>query len=412
MLKTEQNAIVGQSGGPTAAINATLAGVVQGAFQNAGIDKIYGMINGMQGFLDGNVRILNDIFKNGDSLELLKNTPAAALGSCRLKLPDINSDSETYKRIFNLLDEKNIKFLFYIGGNDSMDTVKKLSFYAENYSKDVKIIGIPKTIDNDLTGTDHAPGYGSAAKYVATTIQEICHDSAIYDIKSATIVEIMGRDAGWLTAAAALPRLNCGEVPSLIYLPEIEFSDERFIADIEKEFNKNKNIVIAVSEGIKYADGRYICETLNSQKCHDVDIFGHKWLSGTADMLKYTVKERFGCKVRSIELNTPQRCASHTSSLCDLNESVEIGRRAVETAASGKSGVMMSFRRISTHPYKIEIDCEDIVGIANSIRTVPEKYISPDKHNVTNECLEYIQPLIIGEPHIVYRNGIPVYFKL
>jgi len=409
MLK---NAIVGQSGGPTAAINATLAGIIRGAFQSSKIDKIYGMTNGIQGFLDGNTRILNDFFKNEEDLELLKNTPAAALGSCRLKLPDVYSttqkDIQVYEKIFESLREKNIGYLFYIGGNDSMDTVKKLSIYAKKNNIGVKIIGAPKTIDNDLNGTDHAPGYGSAAKYIAATMQEICHDNAIYPIKSIVITEIMGRDAGWLTAAAAMPRLYGGKSPNLLYLPESEFSDERFLFDIEEEFKKKPNIVIAVSEGIKYTDGRYICESCEK---HDTDIFGNKQLSGTANHLKYIIKEKFNCKVRTIELNTPQRCASHIASLCDIEESENIGFESIKTAVNEeKSGIMMVFRRISKKPYQIKISYEDITNIANEIKTVPLEYINEQKNNVTDECLEYIAPLITGEPKITYNNGIPKFF--
>lgn len=400
-----KNAIVGQSGGPTAAINATLAGVIRGAFQSAEIDKIYGMINGIQGVLNENVTVLNDIFSE-ENLKLLKNTPAAALGSCRLKLPDVDSGDKAYEKIFNLINEKNIGYFFYIGGNDSMDTVKKLRCYAENNRADVKIVGIPKTIDNDLTGTDHTPGYGSAAKYIAVTMQELCHDNAAYPAKSVLIVEIMGRDSGWLTAASALPRLYGGKSPSLVYLPEVEFSGERFLEDIGREFGNRRDIVIAVSEGIKYADGSYICENIN----HETDIFGNKLLSGTADHLKDIVKEKLNCKVRAIELNTPQRCASHIASLRDLNESEEIGIKAVETAAAGKSGIMMVFKRISSEPYNIAIEYESVGNIANKIKTVPLEYIAGAKNNVTDDCLRYIAPLIIGEPELIYQNGIPKFF--
>ncbi|MCL2097067.1 MAG: diphosphate--fructose-6-phosphate 1-phosphotransferase, partial [Oscillospiraceae bacterium] len=303
----KKNIIVGQSGGPTAAINATLAGVIRGASADENIEKIYGMVNGIQGLLEGNVRVLNGIFDDEMNPKLLRNTPAAALGSCRLRLPDVDSnnqdDIEKYIKIFSFLEEKNIKYFLYIGGNDSMDTVQKLSCYAERNNIEVKIIGTPKTVDNDLVGTDHTPGFGSAAKYTATTLHEICHDNEIYDMKSIVIVEIMGRDAGWLTASAALPRLYGWKAPNLVYLPEIEFSDERFVADIEKEFGKRNDIVIAVSEGLKYSNGKYVCENIE----HETDIFGHKQLSGTADCLKYIAKERFGCKVRAVELNTPQR---------------------------------------------------------------------------------------------------------
>jgi len=412
-MKNKNNIIIGQSGGPTSAINATLAGIIRGALESEKIDKIYGMLNGIQGVLNENIIFLNEIFKNGENLKLLKNTPAAALGSCRFKLPAVGShlqkDILLYEKIFDFLEEKDIKYLFYIGGNDSMDTLKKLSFYAEKNNKNIKTIGLPKTIDNDLSGTDHSPGYGSAAKYIAATIQEICHDNMIYPLKSIVIVEIMGRDAGWLTAAAALPRLYGGKAPNFLYLPECEFSDEKFIADIEREFEKTQSIVIAVSEGIKYSDGKYVCEV--SEK-RDIDIFGHKQLSGTANHLKYLAAEKLGCKVRAIELNTPQRCASHIASLCDLNEAEEIGFKAVEAADENQSGIMMTFRRISSQPYKIAITHKKISDIANKIKTVPLEYINGEKNNVTDECLIELAPLIIGEPEIIYNNGVPKFFVL
>lgn len=412
---TKGNAIVGQSGGPTAAINATLSGVIQGAIENGDIGEIYGMCNGIAGLLSKRIVNLRERFADSGELRLLENTPAAALGSCRVKLPNADTDEnrKVYEQIFDIFTEKDIKYFFYIGGNDSMDTVKKLSSYAKKYkaSSPVKIIGVPKTIDNDLSDTDHAPGYGSAAKYIASTVQEVSLDNAVYNQKSVLIVEIMGRDAGWLTAAAALPRLcgNKGRAADLLYLPETEFDSERFIEDIKNQLIKKPNIVVAVSEGIKYSDGTYVCEM---KEKHETDIFGHLWLSGTANVLKQLLREKLNCKIRAVELNTPQRCAGHISSLCDITEAVMIGKKAVEAAAEGKSGVMMTFRRVQNQPYKIEIGCEDIANIANAIRKVPDIYITPEKNNVTDECLEYILPLIMGEPDIIYKNGLPEYFKL
>ena len=412
MKKNAVNAIVGQSGGPTAAINATLSGVIRGALENPGINKIYGMINGVEGLLNNNMKLLNGIFEdNEENLRLLENTPAAALGSCRRRLPDLNDpDGEhIYEKIFRIFDEKNIKYVFYIGGNDSMDTVKKLSLYAKNIRSEIRIVGVPKTIDNDLNGTDHSPGYGSAAKYIAATMQEICCDNSIYAVESVVITEIMGRDTGWLTAAAALPRLCGGKAPGLVYLPEADFSDDKFLSDIELEFRKNKFPVIAVSEGLKYSDGCYVCDTGNE---HTADTFGHTLLSGTADRLKWLVKEHFNCKVRGLELNITQRCAAHLASLCDLTEAVQIGKNAVEAAVSGKTGIMMVFTRVSSNPYKIKIECEDIDNIANKIKTVPVSYINEAQNNVTDECLRHILPLIAGEPELIYQNGIPKIFEI
>lgn len=412
------NVIIGQSGGPTAAINATLSGIIKGVLEVTDTSEIYGMLHGIGGLIDGNIINLKDRFSLNDesTFELLQNTPAATLGSCRVKLPKIdedNKDNEVYEKIFNVLEEKNIKYFFYIGGNDSMDTVKKMSAYANKFKDGgCKIIGVPKTIDNDLGSTDHSPGYGSAAKYIALTIQELCLDNAVYACKSVLIVEIMGRDAGWLTASAALPRLYGGRAADLVYLPEAAFDGARFIADIEKQFEINSakpNIVVAVSEGIKYADGTYVCE---AKEQRETDNFGHLWLSGAGNALKQLVSDKIDCKVRSVELNTPQRCAAHINSLCDITEAVSIGRQAVKAAVSGKSGVMMTFKRISTQPYEVEIGCEDINNIANVIRAVPDEYIVPEKNNVTDECLRYIAPLIEGESKIIYKNGLPVHFEL
>jgi 6-phosphofructokinase 1 len=429
MEKLTGNAIVGQSGGPTAAINATLSGVIRGVLENCGIQKIYGMINGIEGLLNNNIKDLNGLGLTEENLRLLENTPAAALGSCRRKLPDLSDSGgeAVYVKIFDIFEEKNIKFVFYIGGNDSMDTVKKLSAYAYKIGSDVKIIGVPKTIDNDLYGTDHSPGYGSAAKYIAATLQEICHDNAIYPIQSVVITEIMGRDAGWLTAAAGLPGLNGGKSPNLLYLPEVSFSDEKFLADIEREFERSDNLVIAVSEGIKYSDGRYVCDAEadsdknnKDNRNNGHDMFGHAQLSGVAGKLIHLVKERFGCKVRAVELNIPQRCASHIASQCDLSEAVQIGKSAVEAAVSGKTGVMMVFVRDISNPanpkaynsYKVKIECENINNIANVIKTVPLEYINAERNGVTDECLQYILPLIAGEPKLTYQNGIPKFFEI
>jgi len=405
------NAIVGQSGGPTATINATLAGVIRGALNNAKINKIYGMFNGIEGLLEENIKELNDIFKKEENLKLLEYTPAASLGSCRLKLPDPNEKESSYKTIFKILSKKNIKYFFYIGGNDSMDTVKKLSSYAGKNNIEINVVGIPKTIDNDLNCTDHSPGYGSAAKYIATTIQELSLDTAAYNQKSVLIVEIMGRDTGWLTASAVLPRLNGDENngADLIYLPEVAFDNDRFISDIERQFEKKLHIIVAISEGIRYANGKYVCET---DELRETDKFGNTWLAGSANVLKRLVKEKLKCKVRALELNTQQRCGGHIASLCDITESVEIGKKAVETAVSGKTGVMMTFNRISNTPYKTEIKYEDVNSIANTVKKIPENFITSENNNVTNECLEYILPLISGEPNKLYRNGIPVYFKI
>ena len=303
-MNLKGNAVVGQSGGPTTAINATLAGVVRGALANENIGKIYGMRNGIEGFLNRNLIDLREALGTSEKLYALERTPAAALGSCRKKLPSVDStdskDIAVYEKIFEIFAEYDIRYFFYIGGNDSMDTVAKLSKFSEKIGYEIKMIGVPKTVDNDLLVTDHTPGYGSAAKFVSTTMQEIIRDCAVYTTKAVTIVEVMGRDAGWLTAASAVGYAVNGQAPDLVYLPERAFDLDEFYASIEKAFLKHPNIVVAISEGIRFADGRYICE---GEQGSATDVFGHKALSGAAKTLELAVKAKFGCKVRSIELN-------------------------------------------------------------------------------------------------------------
>jgi len=402
-----RNAIVGQSGGPTAAINATLAGVIKGCLENDSIDIIYGMRHGIDGILNGNVNELNSIFESNEALELLIQTPAAALGSCRKKLPVKGSDDSVYERIFTFFDEHDIGYFFYIGGNDSMDTVDKLTSYAREKGIDgIHFVGVPKTIDNDLAGTDHTPGYGSAAKYIATTVAECVRDCAVYTVPAVTIIEIMGRDAGWLTASAALAEAVCGYGVDCIYLPETSFNDERFFADIENAFKKHPNVVIAVSEGIRYADGEYVGASGQSGA---VDAFGHKYLSGTGKTLEHKVKDHFGCKVRSVEVNILQRCAGHLLSKTDIDESVLTGEFAVNSAVKGQSGVMVCTVRIDGN-YKLDFVCKNINEIANLIRCVPDEYINSDNNGITEEGIRYMLPLIQGEVDITWEKGLPKHF--
>lgn len=408
------NAIVGQSGGPTTAINATLTGVVKGAIASKYIGTIYGMRNGIEGLLDRRIINLNETLSDTDRLRMLERTPAAALGSCRMKLPEPNSASDTdiavYEKIFRIFAENDIKYFFYIGGNDSMDTVSKISAFAERIGYDIRVVGIPKTIDNDLVETDHTPGYGSAAKYVATTMQEIIRDCAVYTTKAVTIVEIMGRDAGWLTAAAAVGSVINGQAPDLVYLPERVFDMNSFYESVERSFRKHPNLVIAVSEGIRFADGRYVGESTQSGSA---DVFGHKYLSGTARALEMAVKLRFGCKVRAVELNLPQRCAGHLFSKTDITESVAIGKEAVRAATEkGVSGDMMVFERVSNAPYCCDISHRKVAEIANKVKHVPDEYINERGDFVTEECCGYILPLIEGEATPTYYKGIPQYLVL
>jgi 6-phosphofructokinase len=405
------NAIVGQSGGPTAAINATLAGVIRGAAESEAIGTLYGAFNGVEGMLANRICNLSELLKNESDLRLLENTPAAALGSCRLKLknPSDESAASTYESLISFFKKYDIRYFFYIGGNDSMDTVAKLTAYLSDKDWEMRIMGVPKTIDNDVVDTDHTPGYGSAAKYIAATMQEILRDTAVYTVKAVTIVEIMGRDAGWLTAASALTRKICGVSPDLIYLPERIFDYTRFFEDIRKALERRPNVVVAVSEGLRLADGTYVGESAQSGT---VDAFGHKYLSGTGKALEIAVKEEIGCKVRSVELNIMQRCASHIASKTDLTESVAVGRAAVRAAERGESGKMMRFVRRPGDVYQVDINCEDIAKIANKIRKVPDEFITSEGNNITDAGIDYLLPLIQGEPDIVFENGLPKHFVI
>ncbi len=407
------NAIVGQSGGPTAAINATLAGVIRGAMASEAIGTLYGMRNGIEGLQNERLLPLDPLFETEDARRLLEQTPAAALGSCRKKLPDVHSelpgDVAVYRTIFDVLRRYDIRYFFYIGGNDSMDTVAKMTAYAKKTGYDCRFVGVPKTIDNDLMHTDHTPGFGSAAKYIATSVSEILRDCAVYTTKAVTVVEIMGRDTGWLTAASALGRLSGGEAPDYVYLPEYPFCADRFFEDTATALQKHPNVVIAVSEGLRFADGRYVGEGTQNGV---TDNFGHRYLAGTGKALEHMVKEKFGCKVRSVELNILQRCAGHLLSLTDIRESVEIGKAAVEAALAGVSGETMVYERFSTAPYSCRISHRNVSEIANRTRYVPDEFINDLRNNVTDEYCKYLLPLIHGEYDVRFENGIPAHIIL
>ena len=399
------NAVVGQSGGPTAAINATLAGVVRGAIkahEEGVIGTLYGMKNGIEGFLKENLVDLTAFFDSEEKITLLEHTPAAALGSCRRRLKSHEDDAETYAKILEIFKKYDIRYFFYIGGNDSMDTVLKLSRYAADNDYEMRVVGVPKTIDNDLMVTDHTPGFGSAAKFIAATTKEILRDVEVYEIPAVTIVEIMGRDAGWLTAASALSGLTDGRGPDLIYLPEYPFDMDRFLSDVKASLAKHPAVLVTVSEGVRTADGEYI-----GAKGSAVDAFGHKQLSGAAKVLEGFVKSEIGCKVRSIELNLPQRCAAHIASLTDITESVSVGRGAVEAAIAGKTGIMMTFVRSDEGGYSVSVGSADIAGIANGVKSVPRDFINAEGNYVTEPCIDYLKPLIVGEVACEYEAGIP-----
>ncbi len=385
----KRNLIVGQSGGPSVAINATLAGVIAASQQNSDIGKVYGSKNGIEGILNDNVIDLT----NFSDFEKLKVTPAMALGSCRCKLPaDLNDDF--YKKIDETFKKYNIGYFLYIGGNDSMDTVSKLSKYYEGKEDAPVIVGVPKTIDNDLPLTDHTPGYGSAAKYVAVTMNELIRDLSIYNLKSVTIIEIMGRDAGWLTLAAGVPKYLGDSKPDIIAIPEVPFDENDFIIKVKEKMETTNNIIVAVSEGIRDKDGNYVG---SSAKSGAVDNFGHAYLSGVAKYLELLVKEKIGCKVRSIEFNLMQRCASHVASLSDIEEGFGIGKHGVETAVKGITGKMVAIKRVSDTPYSIEFTEIDVDDAANKEKTVPEKWYNLEDKKVQKEICDYILPLIKGD---------------
>lgn len=430
------NLLVGQSGGPTAVINGSLYGVVSEGLANPEIDNVIGMINGIEGFLANHTMDMAPLKENGE-LERIRTTPGSYLGSCRYKLPEDLSDP-VYPELFQKFTEKEISYFFYIGGNDSMDTVSKLSRYAATVGSDIRIIGVPKTIDNDLVLTDHTPGYGSAAKYVASTVREIAIDASVYDNKpSVTIVEIMGRHAGWLTAASALARKEAGDNPLLIYLPEAPFELAQFNDDLKKAFEKTANVIVCVSEGIRDHGGRFICEYSTEAQ---VDTFGHKMLAGCGKILENYIRNQFGVKVRSVELNVNQRCSGLTVSGTDLNEAEMAGRFGVQAALDGHTGQMVAFERetdtAASEPvhaatavsnaadldsasascvkhsntvYKIHPVLKDVNLICNQEKKVPAEWITKNGTDVSDDFLAYSQPLIQGDVSHIMENGLPKY---
>jgi 6-phosphofructokinase 1 len=398
------NAIVGQSGGPTAVINSSLAGVYKSA-KEKGANHVYGMKYGIQGLLDETYINLDDYFHSDIELELLKRTPSSYLGSCRYRLPEYNVQPEVYEKIFGILNKLNIEYFFYIGGNDSMDTIKKLSDYGTSIGSSIRFIGVPKTIDNDLEATDHTPGFGSAAKFIAATTKEVIRDSLVYDQKNVTIIEIMGRNVGWLTGASALAASSDCEGPDMIYLPELAFDVEDFIHKVNELQKTKKAIVVAISEGIRLADGRYVCELVERNSF--TDQFGHAMLSGAANILATKLAKEVGCKTRAIELSTLQRCASHMASLVDINEAYQVGVDAVNAANQGETGKMVVLKRVSNHPYQCTTDTFDIHQIANMEKKVPMSWINAEQAGVTKEFIDYVNPLIQEELAPIMIGGLP-----
>ncbi len=407
----KRNIIVGQSGGPTSVINSSLAGVYKTA-KERGFDKVYGMLHGVQGLLDEQYVDLSTQIHSDIDIELLKRTPSAFLGSCRYKLPEIHENPEIYEKLFEIMDNLDIETFIYIGGNDSMDTIKKLSDYAIVKGHSQKFLGVPKTIDNDLALTDHTPGFGSAAKYIAASTKEIIRDALglTYNKEMITIIEVMGRNAGWLTGATALAKTEECEGPDAIYLPESVFDIDKFLQTVKDLLEKKKSIVIAVSEGIKLADGRYVCELSGGGEY--VDAFGHKQLQGTAAYLASFLGAEIGCKTRSVEFSTLQRSASHMASRVDIDEAFMVGGAAVKAADEGDTGKMVVIDRISDDPYQSAAGIYDVHRIANHEKVVPRSWMNKEGNYVTDEFINYIEPLIQGDYQPFMVNGLPQHLVL
>ena len=398
------NILIGLSGGPSVAINSSLAGIISAASKSNQFGKVYGALHGIEGVISGNIIDLQK-FSDEKSLKLLQQTPAMALGSCRHKL-----HSDSFEQIERVLNEYEIGCLFYIGGNDSMDTVLQLSRYFKGKNSPIQVIGVPKTIDNDLPVTDHTPGFGSSAKYLYHTMSEIIKDSEIYPVKSVVIVEIMGRNSGWLTLAAGLPKFLGNRAPHMIAIPEVHFDEQAFLDTINQTFETEKSVICVVSEGIKDKTDHYV--GMNT-KSGAVDSFGHTYLSGVGKYLEGLVMREIGCKVRSVELNVMQRCASHLASKADIDEAYEIGQKAVEAAIEGKTGVTMIFERITNSPYTIKISATDVAYIANKAKDVPPCWYNLDDETVQAQIVDYMLPLMKGDvEQIKDETGLPIYLNI
>ena len=407
MSKLVGNAIFGQSGGPTSVINASAAGVFTEALRQTGvIEKVYGAANGIVGIL--NEKFYDIGQEDPAELELLKTTPSSALGSCRYKLAKAEVDDTDYKRMLEVFKKYNIRYFFYNGGNDSMDTCNKISKYMQKSGYECRVMGVPKTIDNDLWGTDHCPGFASAAKYIATTCMEVYLDARVYDTGMITVIEIMGRNAGWLTASAALAAFK-GAGPDLIYLPEIDFDLDVMLKDVRRIYEKEKKVIIAVSEGVKTKDGKYIPELVGEVS---IDAFGHKQMGGTAAVLANYLKKEIGCKVRGIELSLMQRCAAHLASTTDVEESFLSGQTAVRCAVDGMTDFMVGFQRPESGPYKCEIKLVPLSEVANTEKKVPREWINAEGNFVNQGFIDYALPLIQGESKIAIVDGLPRWANL
>jgi 6-phosphofructokinase len=409
MASVRGNVIVGQSGGPTAVINSSLAGVFKTA-RDRGANKVYGMLHGIQGLLQEKYVDLSEHIKSDLDIDLLKRTPSSFLGSCRFKLPEIKDNTEIYDKIFGILDKLEVEYFFYIGGNDSMDTIKKLSDYSILNGSKIRFMGVPKTIDNDLAVTDHTPGFGSAAKYIASITKEVIRDGLVYGTRSVTILEIMGRNAGWLTGAAALAKGEDCEGPDMLFLPEVTFDVDNFMKKVGELQEKKESVVVAVSEGVKVADGRYVCELTDN--IDYVDAFGHRQLTGTARYLAEKISREVGCKTRAIEFNSLQRCASHIVGRVDITEAYQVGGAAVKAAFEGETGQMVILKRVSDDPYLCVTELYDVHKIANVEKKVPREWINEEGDFVTPAFINYVRPLIQAELTPMMVDGLPRHLRL
>ena len=398
--------IIGQSGGPTSVINASAYGVIRTALDSDVITNVYGAEHGIKGVL--NDRLFDMSKEDAGELELLKYTPSSALGSCRYKMKDPDEDDTDYKRILEVFKKHDVRYFFYNGGNDSMDTCNKISKFMQKSGYECRVMGVPKTIDNDLFGTDHCPGYASAAKYIATSCMEVYQDAHVYDTGMICIIEIMGRHAGWLTAAAALAA-EYGAGPDLIYLPETDFDMEQFLSDVARVYKERGNCMVAVSEGIHYADGSFVSEAKTSA----TDGFGHAQLGGLAALLANVVKEKLGVKVRGIELSLLQRCGAHLASETDIEESFMAGKAAVENAVAGMTDKMVAFERgeINGH-YACKTKLLNLTDVANFEKKVPLEWINEAHNGVTHDFIDYALPLIQGEPKLPKEESLPRFARL
>ena len=404
------NLLVGQSGGPTAVINASLAGVFESA-KAFGAQRVYGMQYGIEGLLEERIVDLDDQLSDKMAIELLKRTPSSFLGSCRYKLPDPAVNEAPYQKLFSLFAQYGIGAVLYIGGNDSMDTIAKLAAYGAAKGSEIRFIGVPKTIDNDLMGTDHTPGYGSAAKYIATILKEVICDASVYDLRSVTVAEIMGRHTGWLAAAASLAAGPDCNGPDLILLPERPFDEDAFLARVSDLARERHNVIIAVSEGVKNAEGVFLCDLVST--AGQLDAFGHKAiLSGTSRYLAELIRVRLGCKTRAIEFSTLQRCASHLASRTDVTEAYQVGGAAVEAAMRGETGKMCAIKRLSDQPYRVRTEMVDVASVANLEKQVPDAWIAEDGMHVNENFERYARPLIQAELTPIYINGVPRHIHL